>query len=154
MKPESVDEVMQAYDHLTPFKDVVPALQEIGSLEDVQCVVFSNGTKKMITNSLNGSSELASCSSVLSQLISVDHIRSFKPAPEVYKWMIRCVGMTGQDSDVWLVSSNPFDIVGARAAGLKAVWVDRSGKGWQDQLGHEPSEIIHSLADLVDLLKS
>lgn len=154
MQPSAVDEVMQAYDHLSTFKDVVPALQELEALDSVQCVVFSNGTKNMITNSVNGSSELSSCKSVFSQLISVDHIRSFKPAPEVYKWMMRCVGMSGQESNVWLVSSNPFDVVGARAAGLKAVWVDRSGKGWQDQLGQEPTEIIHSLADLVDLLKS
>lgn len=154
MQSSVVDEIMQAYDHLSTFKDVVPALQELEATDNVECAIFSNGTKQMITNSVNGSSQLSSCKAIFSQLISVDHIRSFKPAPEVYKWMIRCVGMAGQESNVWLVSSNPFDIVGARAAGLKAVWVDRSGKGWQDRLGPEPSEIIHSLADLVDLMKS
>lgn len=47
--------------------------------------------------------------------------------------------------------SNPFDITGARAAGWNAIWIDRSGKGWMDQLG-EPTKIIRSLEDLPDLV--
>ena len=36
---------------------------------------------------------------------------------------------TGPDEmgEIWLVTSNPFDVVGARAAGMKAAWVDREG---------------------------
>lgn len=36
---------------------------------------------------------------------------------------------------MWLVSANPFDVVGARAAGMSAAWVDRGGLGWVDGLG-------------------
>ena len=36
--------------------------------------------------------------------------------------------------DIWLVSGNPFDVVGAKAMGMKAAWVDRAGSGWADQL--------------------
>ena len=41
---------------------------------------------------------------------------------------------------VWLVSGNPFDVVGARAVGIQACWVNRKGGhhgkgGWSDRLG-------------------
>lgn len=36
---------------------------------------------------------------------------------------------------MWLVSGNPFDVVGARSVGMQAAWVDRGGKGWVDGLG-------------------
>ena len=29
---------------------------------------------------------------------------------------------------------NPFDVTGARAAGMSAIWVDRQRKGWVDNL--------------------
>jgi 2-haloacid dehalogenase len=47
---------------------------------------------------------------------------------------------TGKEAlaGVWLVSGNPFDVVGARAVGLQATWVDRAGGhhgmgGWNDR---------------------
>jgi len=53
------------------------------------------------------------------------------------------VGKTTSKEDmgtIWLVSGNPFDIVGARAVGWQAAWVDRAGGhsgngGWNDRLG-------------------
>jgi 2-haloacid dehalogenase len=36
---------------------------------------------------------------------------------------------------IWLVSGNPFDVVGARSVGMRAAWVDRGGRGWCDGLG-------------------
>ena len=54
--------------------------------------------------------------------------------------------------------SNPFDVTGARAAGLRAIWVDRAGKGWQDRLGGgaeelRPTYIVHSLEEVAEVLK-
>ncbi len=39
------------------------------------------------------------------------------------------------DGSLWLVSANPFDVVGCRAAGLPAAWIDRASTGWIDRLG-------------------
>lgn len=54
---------------------------------------------------------------------------------------------------------NPFDVTGARAAGLGAFWVDRAAKGWTDQLplplnGTGPLKIVHSLSDLAAVVES
>lgn len=153
MKPQDIDAVMDAYDNLGTFNDVLPGLEALSKVADVECVVFSNGTRKMIGNSVNGSKSLKSVSSIFSRLVSVDHLRSFKPAPEVYKYLANCVGMAGTESELWLVSSNAFDVVGARAAGLKAVWVDRADRGWQDRLGYKPTAVISRLEELQDLIK-
>lgn len=139
---------MLAYDSLSIFPDVEPALKSLNSSENVECVVFTNGTKKMATNSVQKSDELSPHSSVFKQIVTVDFVRSFKPAPETYGYLGQCTGMTSQMSSMWLVSGNPFDIVGARAAGMQAAWVDRAGNGWQDRLGSPPTAIVNSLEEV------
>lgn len=105
MKADGVDSLMQAYDGLSTFPDVVPALEMLEKVSDLECVVFSNGTPKMIENSVNRSLDLRSVSTAFSRLISVDHMRRFKPHPEVYRYLAQCVEMPGQESQIWLISS-------------------------------------------------
>jgi len=50
-----------------------------------------------------------------------------------------------------LISSNPFDVVGASAAGMRAARVDRSG-GLFDTLGPRPDLVVSSLTELADAL--
>lgn len=50
--------------------------------------------------------------------------------------------------------SNPFDVAGARSAGLQAIWVDRPGTGWVDRASaHKPSKIVRSLGEIVDFIQ-
>ena len=144
---------MQAYDHLSIFPDVEPVLNKLSSYKGIECVVFSNGTKKMVSNSVNKSHEMSPFASVFKELITVDFVRSFKPAPEVYKYLAQCMGKTGQEDQMWLVSGNPFDVVGARAVGMQAAWVDRAGNGWQDMLGGEPTVVVRSLEEVADVVQ-
>ncbi len=51
-----------------------------------------------------------------------------------------------------LVSSNPFDDVGAESAGMQGTWVDRSG-GLFDTLRPPPQMIVGSLTELADALE-
>lgn len=152
MRDEDVDAVIRAYDNLTPFDDVTPALDKLETLSYVNCVVFSNGTRQMMVNSVNGSKGLSSKAAVFSQLISVDHVRSFKPAPEAYRYLKNCVQGSGLEGEMYLVSSNPFDVVGARAVGMQAIWVDRAGRGWIDKLGQEPTKIVRGLGEVVEFI--
>jgi len=52
-----------------------------------------------------------------------------------YWHLLQEVGKQDTPGDVWLITANPFDVVGASAAGLKTAWIDRAGKGWVDRLG-------------------
>jgi 2-haloacid dehalogenase len=143
---------MKSYDSLSIFPDVAPTLKKLSSNPDIECVVFSNGTKTMVSNSVNNSEELSPHASVFSNLITVDFVRSFKPAPEVYKYLAQRMGKVGKEDEMWLISGNPFDVVGARAVGMQAAWVDRAGNGWQDMLGGEPTVVVRSLEEVADVI--
>ena len=139
---------MKEYDNLSTFPDVEKALVELVRNPKVTCVVFSNGTKEMVTNSVQQSEALRPFSSTFSDIVTVDAIQKYKPAPEVYKYLAQCTGKTGNESAMWLVTSNPFDVVGARTVGMQAAWVDRAGNGWQDKLGASPTVIVKGVDDV------
>ena len=145
-----VEDMMMAYDSLSIFPDVAPTLDKLSSEPNIECVVFSNGTKTMVSNSVNKSKELSPYASVFVNLITVDFVRSYKPAPEVYRYLAQRVEKVGKEDEMWLVSGNPFDVVGARAIGMQAAWVDRAGNGWQDKLGGEPTVVVRSLEEIAD----
>ena len=68
--------------------------------------------------------------------------------------LVERVGMENDLANVWLVSGNPFDIVGARAYGLNAIWVNRKEqRGWEDGLVEgekgRPTEIVTKLDEVV-----
>jgi len=125
---------MKAYDSLSSFPDVPPGLSALSSNSSLTAVVFSNGTDSMVSNSVNKSPDLSPHASVFQQLITIEEVKAYKPDPAVYNMLAKKVGKEGKMGEMWLVSGNPFDIVGARAMGMKAAWVDRQGKGWSDHL--------------------
>lgn len=146
---------MQAYDSLSIFPDVSGALSKLANNVRVKCVVFSNGTNSMVSNSVKESPELGPYASVFADIITVEEPRLFKPAPEVYRHLARKVAMVGHENRMWLVSGNPFDVVGARHIGMKACWVDRAGHGWQDQLipNNRPSAIVKGLHEVAEIVE-
>jgi 2-haloacid dehalogenase len=151
LSDQDTQKLMEAYDSLSTFPDVNPALKRLESNSNINCVVFSNGTQTMVSNSVNRSQDLNS--SVFKDFVTVDFVRAFKPAPEVYKFLAQKVDRVGQEDTIWLVSGNPFDVVGARACGLQAAWVDRVGAGWQDRLGQGPTVVVKSLEEVADVVE-
>lgn len=168
------DSLMHAYNGLVCFPDVLPALTTLqqarsrsscsseeeggGVVQAVDAVIFSNGTADMVRNSVVTSSTLKQFhsggsgggSGLFKKLISVDAVGKYKPTRDVYEYLQR--EAAGDDwkaqAAVWLISANPFDVVGARAAGLRAAWVDRAGTGWVDKLGDVMSEFGDKRQDL------
>ena len=65
---------------------------------------------------------------------AVEDVKAYKPDTRVYAHLLKQVGKESSKEDVWVVSANPFDIAGARAAGLNAAFIDQPGKGWIDRL--------------------
>jgi 2-haloacid dehalogenase len=147
---------MGAYDSLSTFPDVDPALNRITLDPTIQAVVFSNGSKAMVSNSVIHSRGLAPHASVFQDLITVDEIQRYKPSRASYQHLAEKVGKQPSEmNELWLISGNPFDIVGARSVGMNAIWVDRACKGWQDAAVPDlrPSAIVRSLEHIVDKIK-
>lgn len=143
---------MEAYDSLSTFPDVIPALNSLASNPNITAVVFSNGTKSMVSNSVCKSKDLSPHAGVFQDMVTVDDVKKYKPAPEVYLHLAEKVGkQKSQMGDMWLVTANPFDVVGSRNVGMKAAWVDRAGRGWQDAAvpGLPPTVIGAGLDEIV-----
>lgn len=154
----AIDELMKAYDSLSTFADVPPALETLASTPGITAVVFSNGTHAMVTNSVTKSPDLGPHAAVFKQMITVEDVRKFKPHPDLYYHLAEKVGKDRADmGSMWLVSGNPFDIVGSRAVGMQAAWVDRAGNGWTDELVQgekgRPTVIVKGLGEVVEAVK-
>ncbi|KAL2839369.1 HAD-like domain-containing protein [Aspergillus pseudoustus] len=147
--------LMKAYDNLSTFPDVKPTLTELSSIPTVKAVVFSNGTHSMVSKSVKSSPDLSPHASVFSDIISIQSVRQFKPAPSTYFHLAEKVGKSSQLSDIWLVSGNPFDIIGSRNVGLNAIWVDRAGRGWTDSAVPRlrPTAIVKSFEEILTIIK-
>jgi 2-haloacid dehalogenase len=139
-------DILAAYDSLTVFPDAEAGLKELSSTKNLEPYIFSNGTEVMMKISIQDSPALQPYAGLFKKIVSVEETRMFKPAPEVYlhlarqampsleKVEVEDVAFKEELKRVWLVSGNPFDVVGAKAVGMNAVWVDRSGEGWKDRL--------------------
>ena len=132
---------MKSYDSLHVFPEVSGALKSLENNAAVDSYVFSNGTDKMVSASIETSPDLSPHRSLFKGLITVEEVGAFKPAMSVYGDLVNKVGSAGSADNVWVVSANPFDVVGARAAGLQSAWIDRAGTGWVDRLGEVIGEI-------------
>ena len=140
LAPDQVAGLLAQYDELEPFPDVVPGLEALSRL-DLQLVVFSNGSPRML-NAVLASSGLAR---YFQDVVSVDDVRAFKPSPRVYcHLMSRVRRLAGE---VLLVSSNPFDVIGAQATGVPAAWVNRSEAPF-DPIADPPGLVVTSLEAL------
>ncbi|KAJ3486957.1 hypothetical protein NLG97_g6513 [Lecanicillium saksenae] len=155
LSPADEERVMDAYNGLDTFSDANAGLQILADAESVTAYVFSNGDPSMLASSMSTSPALARATDVLprSRIISVEPLRVFKPDPSVYENLVEIAGKKGNPGSVWLVSSNPFDVCGAVASGLKSAWVDRTGKGWLDGLangtGNNPNIVVKGVDEAV-----
>ena len=57
-------------------------------------------------------------------------------------------GSPSPGASAWLVSSNPFDVIGAMSAGMRAAWVRRSPQAVFDPWGIAPSVTVAELTTL------
>jgi len=136
--------LLALYDHLEQFSDVREGLARLSSA-GYTLAVLSNGTPRM----LHAVVESARLNPWLQTLISVDEVGVYKPSPRVYEHAAERLGRPV--SSIRLISSNPFDVVGAEAAGMQAAWLDRSA-GVFDTLGPRPTLSVTTLTELAHRL--
>ncbi|PVH95401.1 haloacid dehalogenase [Periconia macrospinosa] len=149
---ETLQYLLSSYNSLTLFPDVSPLFTALDKSPHIHPVLFSNGTYDQIHTSLNSSPSLAPHAHLFRDIVVVGPTRKFKPHPSVYRLLCERVGKEGSEGEVWLVSGNPFDVLGARSFGMRACWVDRAGNGWVDCLGGEglgPDVVVKGVGDVV-----
>ena len=135
------DALMARYLELPAFSEAQSALRSLKA-SGWRCFAFSNGEPADLETLLDNAGLLT----ILDGVVSVHETQSFKPDPSVYAFFLENTGsLLGQ---TWLVSGNPFDVLGSLEVGWKAAWVQRDPAMIFDPWGIEPTAIVSSLTDL------
>lgn len=133
--------LMTAYGRLPAFDDAAQALSELRD-EGHRLYAFSNGAAPAVQALL----AQAGLETLVDGVISAEPLRSYKPNPAVYAHFLRCANAELQQA--WLISGNSFDVIGARSAGLKAVWLRRDAATPADPWELAPTLTVNTLAAL------
>ncbi len=137
-------ELLAQYRELPAYDEVADALRK---LRDDGCrnYAFSNGEP----DDLAGLLAHAGLDAALEGIVSVHDVQSFKPDPAVYQHFLEQTGATNQET--WLVSGNPFDVIGAHMAGWRTAWVKRDPTAVFDPWDIEPDAVITDISELAGL---
>ncbi len=142
---EAVEQAMQAYGELDAFSDVRPGLDLLRN-ENISLYAFSNGSRQAVQRLL----QRAEIDKYFTGIVSVEDVRSFKPDPEVYAHLLQSCGLPA--GNVFLVSGNPFDVLGAANVGIRTAWMRRDPNAIFDPWGVEPDitcgDFTHLAADI------
>ncbi|MEP1444595.1 MAG: haloacid dehalogenase type II [Paraglaciecola sp.] len=137
-------QLLDSYLCLPAFSDIKTALPQLA--ENYQLVAFSNGDAQSVNTLLDNAGLLE----YFSDVVSADEISTFKPSPEIYQHLLDRVNSSAEHT--WLVSSNAFDVIGAKSHGMRAAWVKRSEDAVFDPWEIEPNVVINCLDNLLQHL--
>jgi 2-haloacid dehalogenase len=131
--------LLECWLHLPAFADVSPALEKLRGAGH-ELVALTNGTERSVRVLLQNAGIIG----YLAAILSADRVGTFKPDPAVYALLRE----GREQGDVWLVSANPFDVIGAKACGVTAVWLRRDPQRSFDPWEFSPDIVIRTLDEL------
>lgn len=137
--------LMASYRTLPAFDDVATGLAAVRQAGH-RTFAFSNGSADAVNQLLSH----AGLDSQMDGTVSVEGVRSFKPNPAVYRHFVS--ETQSELASTWLISSNPFDVIGAQHAGWKTIWLQRDPAAVFDPWNIEPTCTVTTLAAVADCL--
>ena len=133
-----VRRLMDAYLSLACFPEVKAAL---GRLAGRPRAILSNGSPAMLAAAVTASGLTA----LLEHVISVDRVKMYKPSPLVYALGPQILGIAA--AELLFVSSNGWDVAGAKSFGYQVAWCNRTGAP-EEELGVRPDLVVGFLDTL------
>ncbi len=134
--------LMAAYEKLSPFDD---ARQTLPKLTGIKKAILSVGTQSLLSN-LVGNAGIAS---QFDALLSVDEVKVYKPHPRTYQLAIDKFGL--ERHEIGFVTSNYFDVAGAKAFGFQVIWINRNS-ALPDELDLPPDVELNSIEQIPGIL--
>jgi 2-haloalkanoic acid dehalogenase type II len=139
MAEEAFDAFIQARNEVDLYADVLPALEQLR-------------TRYRLFTASNGNADLdqIGIAHFFERTIAARQVGALKPDPAIFHKVIE--GTDLQAHEVVYVGDDPLlDVVGARGAGMQAIWIDRQGGEWPPEI--EPAaHTVRSLTELTELL--
>ena len=138
-----VDEALEVFDavrnDVVVFPEVRPALEELRN--DYKLIAVTNG---------NSNLQKIGIEDLFHDVVTASNAGVAKPAPEIFDVAVRAGGAKAHQT--LHVGDHPeIDVEGARAAGLRSVWVNRSGQRWPNEFA-KPDGIVTHVGQLKSLL--
>jgi len=127
--------LMNAYLSLACFPEVKGALQR---LQGRPVAILSNGAPAMLQAAVASSG----LSGLIQHVISVDAVKTYKPSPAVYALAPDALGVPA--ASLLFVSSNAWDVAGAKAFGYQVCWCNRA-KAPAEELGVSADAVVERL---------
>lgn len=134
--------LLDAWLDVAPYPEVPGALSTLGPRP---LAVLSNGNPDMLEAGLAA----AGLRERFDHVLSVEDAGIYKPHPSAYQLALEAFKLPAER--ILFVSSNAWDAAGARSAGLRVVWVNRTGTTFE-RLGAEPDAVVTDLAALSGLV--
>ena len=139
--PEGVREkLLEAYEVLDAFAEVPATLKALRA-RGCRTGILSNGDHDMLSKAVKA----AGIAPLLDHVLSVQDVGIFKPSGRVYRLVLQRFGVPKEE--IVFVSSNRWDVAGAVAFGLRAVWINRRGSP-PEYPGLQPSLTASDLSAL------
>ena len=139
------DTLMEKYRVLPAYPGVPGGLKQLKAA-GCRMYAFSNGQPEDLEHLLMH----AGLTEHLDGIISVHTVRSYKPDPAVYQHFLDSTNARAHDT--WLVSGNPFDVIGAQSAGWNTAWLKRNPATVFDPWGIEPTVTICDIGELAEVV--
>jgi 2-haloacid dehalogenase len=135
--------LLDSYRHLECYPEVTDVIRTLKA-RDKRLAILSNGAPDMLRSAI-GANDLDGC---FEAILSVDALRAYKTDPRIYELL--ATRFRVYPEAVSFQSSNRWDIAGAAAFGLRAVWINRARA--PDEYADLPAAaVLPSLAGLLSL---
>jgi 2-haloacid dehalogenase len=130
--------LLEAYLHLSAYPEIPATL---AALAPRPCMILSNGSPRMLEAAVRSSG----LEGQFTHIVSADLVKVYKPDPRVYALAPNALGLPKEE--IVFVSSNAFDVIGAKAYGFQVAWINRTNTP-PDELGFEADIVLSHLHEL------
>jgi 2-haloacid dehalogenase len=130
--------LMDAYLTLRCFPEVPEAMARLAGRPRA---ILSNGSPRMLAAAVASSG----LGDAFEHVLSVDTVKTYKPSPQVYALALQALGVP--PAALLFVSSNAWDVAGAKAFGFPVAWCNRPGAP-EEELGLSADVIVRGLDEL------
>jgi 2-haloacid dehalogenase len=134
LDPGESEALIDEYLRLSLYPDVAGTLRKLNGKK----AILSNGSPDMLLPLVKNSAL------EFDAVISVDELKIFKPAPQVYQLAVDRLGT----KNIGFVSSNCWDAIGAKSFGFDVYWINRAGAP-VDRTGFKPDRILKTLDEVL-----
>jgi 2-haloacid dehalogenase len=136
--------ILDALDRLPPDAQAAAAFDRLEQA-NVLIGVLTNGGENQTRRLL----ESAGLEERVAELVSVEEVELYKPHPAVYRHAAERLGV--DPKAVTLIAAHAWDVVGAKQAGLDAIWIDGLEREWPFPRGKPRSRVAHDLLEAAEL---